>query len=224
MTENNISQITVGIIDNQTPINRYTAEYLNAQPNGITVIFTAKNGLEMQDQIHRYGAPHVMIMDIRMPHMNGYEATKWLAKHFPETHVLVYTFSEEKAAVQGMLRSGARGFIAKASDTDDLATAIHHLYKSGRYVNALVTERDLSLAEQGKLGRGIADIPAKRMNVLHLLSEGYSQKEIAAKNSISIYTVRGHVKHLRNTFGVQDNTALIARAHECGLVPLKKAK
>lgn len=222
MNSNQIPEITVALVDDQTPINRYTASYLNDSTQGIRVLFTANNGQEMIRHIQTYGAPNVVVMDIRMPRMNGFEATRWLASHFPHTRVMVYTFSREKKAVLAMLRCGARGFIAKSSDTDDLAAAIRELAATGRYLNNWVTQAELRNAERGKLAPGIADIPARRLEVLLLLCQGHSQKRIAALHDTSVYTVRDHVKQLRDTFDVVENTALIDRAHECGLVPVQK--
>lgn len=224
MNTNQTKEITVALVDDQTPINRYTASYLNDGNHGIRVVFTAKDGEEMIRQIQIYGAPQVVVMDIRMPRMNGFNATRWLAAHFTGTRVMVYTFSREKKAALAMLRCGARGFIAKSSDTDDLAAAIRELATTGRYLNDWVTEAELRAAERGKLAPGIADIPARRLEVLLLLCQGHSQKEIAVLHKTSIYTVRDHVKQLRDTFGVIDNPALIDRAHECGLVPIKNSQ
>ncbi len=224
MNTNQTQEITVALVDDQTPINRYTASYLNDVNHGIRVVFTAKNGQEMIRQIQTHGAPRVVVMDIRMPRMNGFEATRWLAGHFPDTRVMVYTFSSEKRAALAMLQCGARGFIAKSSDTDDLAAAIRELATTGHYLNNFVTEAELRAAERGKLPPGIANIPPRRLDVLLLLCQGHSQKEIAALHNTSVFTVRDHVKQLRETFGVIDNPALIDRAHECGLIPIKNSQ
>jgi|GEM_PF-1127489 len=221
MNDNQTQKITVALVDDQIPINHYTASYLNQSNFDIRILFTARDGQEMINLIQRYGAPQVVVMDIRMPRMNGFDATQWLAKHFPHTRILVYTFSREKKAALAMLRCGARGFIAKSSNTDDLATAIRELAITGCYLNNWVTEAELQAAEHGKLTPGIADIPPKRLEVLHLLCQGYSQKQIAALRNTSPYTIRDHVKQLRATFDVVDNPALIDRAHECGVVPIK---
>jgi len=224
MTTDQTAHITVALVDDQTPINRYTASYLDNYHQDLHVLFTAKNGLEMTEQIGIHGVPQVVVMDIRMHPINGFEACRWLTRHHPGTRVLVYTFSKEKQAALGMLRSGARGFIAKSSDTDDLADAIRAMASTGRYLNTWVTEAELLAAERGQLARGIDDIPTVRLNVLYLLCEGHSQKEIAALHNTSIYTVRDHIRELWNTFGVIDNPALIDRAHECGLIPIKPCK
>ncbi len=224
MTSHSTSEITIALVDDHTPTNRYTASYLNTHYDDIRVLFTARNGKEMTEQIARHGAPDVVVMDIRMKPMNGYEATEWLHEHHPNARVLVHTFSEQKFSVLGMLRRGARGYIDKSSANDDLAAAIRQLAATGRYVDTWVTEAELRDAENGNLARGVGDIPAKRLEVLHLLCAGYSQKQIAAKHRTSVYTVRGHVKKLRDTFDVEDNSELIALAHECGVVPKKTDK
>ncbi|MEC3879133.1 response regulator transcription factor [Parapedobacter sp. 10938] len=224
MTIHLTKEVTVALVDDHMRANRYTTSYLHTHNEDIRVLFLAENGEEMIEQINIHGVPDVVVMDIRMEPMDGFEATKWLTAHHPDTKVLVQTFSEQKSAMMGMLRCGARGFIDKSSKSDDLAVAIRELATRGRYYNAWVTEAEFRDAEKGRIPRGVADIPSKRMEVLRLLCAGYSQKQIAAKHETSVYTVRGHVKKLRDTFDVEDNSALIAIAHECGVIPKQTDK
>lgn len=218
------TEITIALVDDHTPTNHYTAAYLHTHNDDIRVLFTAKDGEEMIEQINVHGAPQIVVMDIRMEPMDGFEATRWLASHYPDTKVLVYTFSEQKLAMLGMLRCGARGFIDKSSDSDDLATAIRELATNGRYLNAWITHAEFRKAEKGKLPRGVDHIPKRRFEVLLLLCDGYSQLQIAAMHKTNAYTVRDHVRELRKTFGVVDNSELIALAFECGVVPKKTDK
>jgi len=163
---------------------------------GHTVLFQANNGKEMIASIGKYNLPEVILMDINMPEMDGYEATQWLKENHPEIKVLALSMYDNDNAIIRMLKAGARGYILKDSEPIELSSAIIELMKNGFYYSELVS---------GKLIHAIhhMDEPGNSLHKPYHLSEReiefirfncteLTYKEIAEKMCLSPRTIDGY--------------------------------
>ncbi len=213
--------IRVVLVDDQPLVRAGIAFILSTEP-GIEVASEAPNGelglVAVSD--HR---PDVVLMDIRMPVMDGIEATSRLhASGGPP--VLVLTTFDDDEVLWGALQAGAAGFLLKDTPADDLCAAIRSIAAGGSWLDQRVTPRVLSVVRSGApRSSPISDelidrLSERETEVLTLISQGASNVEIAVRLYVSERTVKGHVGSIFAKLGARDRAAAIILAYESGLV------
>ena len=189
--------------------------------NKVEVVCEAVNGAEVVGCIAKNN-PDVLLLDIRMPVMNGIEALHEMQKancHTPT--IILTTFDDDELVLQGM-RAGARGFLLKDVSLDGLVIAIEEVHAGRQYVQPVVTENILKgLAGMAASGFASSDVPEalspKELEILRLLAGGYSNKEISRAVHKSEGTVKNQVSAILGKLGVRDRTRAVLRAVELGL-------
>jgi DNA-binding NarL/FixJ family response regulator len=168
-------------------------------------------------------------MDVRMPQMDGITATRELIARLPDARVLILTTFEEDEYVVGALRAGASGFLLKRSSPEDLLRAIHVVAVGDALLSPSVTRRVIErLVEQPVVGSSpdprLADLTPRELDVLLLIAQGHSNREIAARLTVEETTVKSHVRNVLMKLGARDRIHAVILAYECGLVsPGKRA-
>jgi len=211
------TDIKVALVDNHALFMEGLQRMLETQED-IEVLFTAANGQDMQHQINRYGAPDVVLMDIKMGVMNGYRATQWLTLHHPGVMVLAVTAFEDEDAVEEMLRCGARGYITKAAGHAELYRAIVEVAKTGHYVNSHVSGRKLHAATGGVAKKSTDVLNQRKQEFLELCCTDLSYEQIAQQMDVSHAAVKRYAEELYVHFGVRTRHALVAHAFRMGLI------
>ncbi len=212
------TDIQVALVDNHALFLAGLQQMLNVQ-DGIHVLFTAANGQDMQHQIHRYGVPQVVLMDIKMGVMNGYRTTQWLTDHYPEVAVLAVTAFEDDDAVEEMLRCGARGYVTKSAGHLELYRAILEVKRTGQYTNSRVSGRKLHAALMGGAAKKHMDVLSDRkQEFLELCCSDLSYEQIAQQLDVSHASVKRYAEELYAHFGVRTRHALVAHAFRMGLI------
>ena len=163
---------------------------------GHKVILEAGNGAEMIDRLNPAQLPEIVLLDVSMPVMNGYETARWLTEHYPDIRILALSMQVQEGAIIRMIKAGERGYLLKDADPQQLKEAIHEVLSKGFYFSDLVN---------GKLIHAISspDEKMKALNILDSLSERellflkyacseLTYKEIADKLCISPRTVDGY--------------------------------
>ena len=161
---------------------------------GYNVLFGADNGKEFIEKLDEKRLPQVALMDINMPKMDGFETTLWLKKNFPEIKVLALSMLDDEASIIRMLRAGARGYILKDSEPEELERAIEAVLQKGFYHSELVSGRLIhainNLEENDPLtGIVPVQLTEKETEFLRWACTDFSYKEIADKMGISPRTV-----------------------------------
>lgn len=190
------------------------------------VVFQADDGKEFIEKIQTTAtAPHIALMDINMPRMNGYETTIWLKKNAPEVKVLALSMYDDENAIIRMIRSGARGYILKDSDPLELKTAINAIMEKGFYHSELVSGTLIHAVNRiddpehaaVKGGMGLTD---KQMEILKLLCTEMSIKEIAEQVHLSTRTVDSYRDELLDKLNCKTRIGLVLYAIKNGMVAL----
>ena len=212
--------VRVVLVDDQQLVRAGIAFIISTEP-GIEVVSEAANG-ELGLVATRDHGPDVVLMDIRMPVMDGIEATSRLhAEGGPP--VLVLTTFDDDEVLWGALQAGAAGFLLKDTPADDLIAAIRTVAGGGSWLDPRVTPRVLHAVRSGA-GRSArtADVTGRlserEREVLVLISKGASNLEIADRLYVSERTVKGHVGSIFAKLGARDRAAAIILAYESGLV------
>lgn len=211
--------ITVLVVDDQTLVRSGISQILSHAAD-IDVIGDAADGSEAVDKTLRLG-PDVVLMDIRMPGMDGLEATKRIVAEKPETKVIMLTTFELDEYVFGAVRAGASGFLLKDIDPDSLREAVKVVADGDALLSPSVTRRVIAeFAETtGELDDSVLEqLTPREVEVLALVGRGRSNDEIAEELFISVSTAKTHVNRAMMKLGVHDRAQLVVIAYETGLV------
>ncbi|WP_301329550.1 response regulator transcription factor [Goodfellowiella coeruleoviolacea] len=181
----------------------------------ITVVGEAEDG---RQAVALGARADVVLMDIRMPGVDGLAATRELTALAPDTRVVVVTTFEHDQLVWGALRAGAAGFVLKRSPVETLVNAIRvaHARESVLFPDAV--RRIAARHAHAAAPRSAVDLTARESDVLRLLARGLSNGEIAAALVVSRETVKTHVRNLLAKLQARDRTQAVVRAYELGLV------
>ncbi|HLY35885.1 MAG TPA: response regulator transcription factor [Candidatus Limnocylindria bacterium] len=188
---------------------------------GIEVVGTAADGNEALDLAIRT-RPDVVLMDLRMPHCDGVEATRRLRDHDAGIKVLVLTTYADDRSVIDALRAGARGYLTKDVGADGIRDALERVMRGQAVIDPAVQQHVLEVIAAGRDGQGAAaqlpgGLTTREAEVLALIARGLSNAEIAAQLVVSEATVKSHINHLFAKTGVRDRAQAVAYAYEHGL-------
>ena len=211
-------QVRVLVVDDQRLIRDGIASLLSIRP-GIEVVGTAVDGRDAVAKALELG-PDVVLMDVRMPEMDGVEAVAVLRGRAPECRVVMLTtFDDEEYVVQA-LRAGAHGYLLKDLPAEELAHAV-------RLAHAGVTQLDSAVARHltaalrppapAAAPPAVALSP-RETDILRLLARGHTNREIAARLYLSEGTVKNHVSRILGRLGLRDRTQAALRARDLGLL------
>jgi DNA-binding NarL/FixJ family response regulator len=213
--------IKVFVVDDQAMVRESFAAVLGAQPD-ISIVGTAGDGAEALAVIPA-ATPDVVLMDIRMPEMDGLEATRRLLARPTSSRVVVLTTFHLDSYVYEALRAGASGFLLKDAPAQDLINAIRVVAAGDALLAPAVTRRLISALvkaapdprmQPARLSR----LTDREVEVLRLIARGMSNAEIAAEFVLSEQTVKTHVGRILGKLGLRDRTQAIVLAYETGLV------
>ena len=215
--------ISVVVADDQRLIRAGFRVILEAQP-GISVVAEAANGEEAYDLVCQH-APSVVVMDIRMPVMDGLTAARRiLADPTSSTKVLVLTTFGADEYVYEALRLGASGFLLKDSPPEVLVAAVRAVASGEAMIDPVITRRLISsfagaARPPAVLPQALADLTPRELDVLRLLARGLSNVEISHELVVEESTTKTHVARILMKLGLRDRVQAVVLAYESGFVP-----
>lgn len=220
VSEQSRQQISVGVVDDQRLFRESIAGMLAAE-SFISVVGVACNGLEAIELVRQF-LPAVMLMDVKMPEMNGIRATRQIKAEFPETKIiLLTTFTSDDFVLEG-LAAGANGYILKDISAVGLVSAIRAV-NSGEQVTAPdIANRVMQLLEKQNPDKGQHDngLTAREMQMIVLIARGMVAKEIARSLAISEKTVRNHISSIYRKLEIYDRSQVVIYAMKKGLIDI----
>jgi DNA-binding NarL/FixJ family response regulator len=195
-------------------------ELLTADPD-IQVVGQAATGRQAIEQARRL-CPDVVLMDVRMPDLDGISATSVLVRAAPTARVLILTTFEQDDYIFGALRAGASGFLLKRARPEELLAAVHTVAAGEALLSPSVTRRVVDrMAQQPTpelTGKAKLDgLTPREREVLALIARGLSNREIAAALAVEESTIRTHVKRILMKLGLRDRVQAVIFAYETGL-------
>ncbi|MDQ1605074.1 MAG: hypothetical protein QOE01_2919 [Actinomycetota bacterium] len=213
--------ISVLLADDQELIRSGLRTVLETD-GGFTVLGEAANGQTAVEQVDVL-APDVALVDIRMPELDGIEATRQIALRAPGTRVLILTTYDLDEYVYAALTAGASGFMLKSAPTAQLVQGIRVVAEGAALLAPSLTmrlvERYLASPAPGADGHpALRGLTEREREVLVLVARGRSNSEIAAELFVSEATVKTHVNHLLAKLALRDRVQAVVLAYECGLV------
>lgn len=184
------------------------------------VVAEAENGTDAV-QISKKLRPDVVLMDIGLPGMNGIEATTEVLRHCPTTKVVMLSMYDDEHSVVAAIRSGARAFLLKKASSGDLLDALRTVAKGGSYLSSQVSDHLLSRIQRGdlevKTAGPLEGLSPREVQVLRLVAEGRTSKEIATMLELGLQTVRTYRKTMMRKIGVTNVAGLTQVALAAGV-------
>jgi DNA-binding NarL/FixJ family response regulator len=213
--------VRIVIADDQSMVRAGFRSLLNEEPD-IEVVGEAADGEQAVSAVRRF-KPHVALMDIRMPGVDGIEATRRLVKGGSAARVLILTTFDLDQYVYEGLRAGASGFLLKDASPEQLIAAIHVVAEGDAVLAPSVTRRVVETFArlpdpQNEDPAAVASLTAREREVLKLLAKGLTNAEIAAQLIVSDATAKTHVRNLLTKLALRDRVQAVIYAYEAGLV------
>ena len=210
--------ISVALVDDEALVRAGLTALIRAEPD-MEVAGEADDGDAALDLVRRT-RPDVVLMDVRMPRLDGIQATSELVRWDRPPKVLVVTTFENDDYVYGALRAGAAGFLLKRSRPEDILAAVRVVHGGD---SLLFPEAIRSLAAvhadgAGPAARAVAGLTEREADTLKRMARGLSNAEIAAEAFVGVETVKTHVSNILAKLGVRDRTQAVIAAYDSGLV------
>jgi DNA-binding NarL/FixJ family response regulator len=199
-------------------ILQHTAEFV--------VVGEAESGVDAV-QVCKDLRPDIVMMDISLPGLNGIEATVELLRHCPASKVLILSMYDDEHSVVSAIRSGARAFVLKKASDNDLLDALRTVAKGGSYLSPQVSDQLLRRIQRGDLESkavpsALETLSPRELQVMRLVAEGRTSKEIASLLDLGLQTVRSYRKTLMKKLGVNNVAGLTQVALAAGLTRFSK--
>jgi DNA-binding NarL/FixJ family response regulator len=220
--DNGAPTVRVVVADDQDLVRTGLAMILDAQPD-LDVVGVAADGRQAVAVAGRT-APDVVLMDVRMPVLDGVAATREILAARPATHVLVLTTFDLDEYVLGALRAGASGFLVKDAPRASLLAAVRAVATGDVLLSPDVTRRLVTTHLTGRVersteaSRALARLTPRELEVLRLIAAGRSNAELAGELYLAETTVKTHVGRLLDKLGARDRVQLVVLAHRWGVV------
>lgn len=189
---------------------------------GYQVMYECKHGKELQERIKKDNQPDIILMDINMPEMDGYETTLWLKRNFPLVKVMALSMYDDENAIIRMIRNGAKGYILKESDPQELGKAIDSVLTKGFHYSDLVTGRLIhsiyQTDEVDEKSRQVLKLNDKEIEFLKLACTEMTYKEIASQMNLSPRTIDGYRDALFEKLNIKSRVGLVMYAIKQGII------
>jgi DNA-binding NarL/FixJ family response regulator len=214
-----MAPIRLLIVDNHTLFRQGLVSLLQSEP-GLQVIGEASGGEEAL-KLAQELQPDVVLMDVKMPGMDGVEATRRLQETTPHVRVLMLTVSEEEENLFAAIQAGARGYILKNADADELLQAIQRVHAGEAMLSPVMTFRLLQVLHSGGAPTPSSELPLtpREQDVFQLLVQGASNRQIAQSLTITENTVKTHVHNILEKLELHSRSEVAAYARRLNLIP-----
>ncbi|HAN64920.1 MAG TPA: DNA-binding response regulator [Chitinophagaceae bacterium] len=202
--------IRIAIIEDNDQYRKAIDIILQLDPN-ISIAHTLNNCAEM---IGRFQAelPDVVLMDIDMPGMNGIQAAWEIKKHFPDVRIIMLTVFEDEEKIFGALKAGANGYLLKKDSPQKIIDSICAVHRGEAVMNGIIASKVLDFFQQSMLKEiEQSSLTDREKQILELLINGFSYKEIAASIGISVETLNSHIKNIYRKLNVHSRSELSAK-------------
>jgi two-component system, NarL family, response regulator NreC len=209
--------IRVLIVDDHAIVRAGLRAVLQGEP-GMELVGEATNGDEAI-QISQAVYPDVIVLDLNMPGLSGIQVTRQIKQEQPEVRILILTVHEDEALLREAIRAGASGYIIKHAAENELISAIHSVMLNDIYIHPKMIRAILAEPEGQKplAASPVEMLTPRETDVLLLIVQGYTNRQIAEELSLSVRTVEGHRSNLTEKLGLHSRVELVRYAREHGL-------
>lgn len=219
--------LKIAIVDDHNLFRKGLIKLINLgdTQNKYTIVFEAENGNDLKDKLNKKSLPDIILMDIDMPDMDGYEAVDWLRKYHPDISILVVSMFESEEPILRMLQMGVKGYLSKDIEVEDMHLALESITNKGVYYSDLVSGimaqniQNNTAAGAVKAGK-MTDLSENEREFIKLACTDLTYHQIADKMNLSPKTIDGYRESLFHKFNVKNRVSLAMYAVKNGLVKL----
>lgn len=213
-------QIKIAVVDDHTLFRKCLANFITSEDNNnYFILFDAENGTDLMAKLDKNRLPDIVIMDIDMPGMDGYESVKWLQQNYPTIQILVVSMIEAEEAIVKMIKLGVKGYLSKDIDPEDLNAALAEVSKgeyhytrflTGKLIHSVLKENDTgansTLNEAQKKWNKLSQ---REKDFVMLACTEITYAEIASKMFVAPKTVDGYREAVFEKLGLKNRIALV---------------
>lgn len=214
------SMIKIALVDDHSLLRMGLASLMESQGN--TVLFEADNGKEFVNKLDANNLPQIVLMDINMPEMDGFETTQWLKQHYPGVLVLALSMYDNETSIIRMLKCGAKGYILKDSEPAELKTAIDNILSKGFYYSDLVSGKLMhainKMDDETDDLKNLVPLNERETTFLKYTCTELTYREIADKMFVSPRTIDGYRDALFEKLKLKTRVGLVMYAIKNGIV------
>jgi len=214
--------ISILLVEDHKIVREGTRQLLEQSPD-MHVVGEAPDGLEAINLAAEI-QPDVVVMDVRLPRMNGIEATRIITTRFPMMKVLILSAYDDDSYVFPLLEAGASGYLLKTSSGSELAEAIRLVFAGQTVLSPSISAKIVNRLSRRQVYRKnnmIEGLTEREMDVLRAAAQGHANKVIASELEISVQTVQVHLRNIFGKLGVSSRSEAIARAMAYGWITLE---
>lgn len=214
-----MNKIRVMIVDDQLIVREGLKKLLEISDH-IRVVAEASSGLDCIDLLEKV-KPEIVLMDIKMPGINGIETTRLIRQHHAEIKIIMLTIYDDPELVTSAIHEGANGYLMKNATRDKIMRCINHVIHEGAFLDPYVTSAVLEHIKQDKarsINEEDAVLTKRELEVLQKIVSGLIDKKIAEKLHISEHTVRSHLKSIYRKMGVSSRAQAAVKAVSKGII------
>lgn len=207
-----VPTIKVALVDDHKLFRKGLISLIELVAKNSQILFEADNGIELQQKIDPKNLPHIVLMDLNMPRMDGYESVQWLKQQYPAVNVLVVSMIEREEAIVRMLKLGVKGYLCKDVEPKELGEALEAIAKKGHYYTDFITGKlvhSLQNENQDEKIIDINNINRQEKQFLELACSEMTYAEIADKMCLSPKTIDGYRNSLFEKLKVKSRVGLV---------------
>jgi len=224
--------INVLLVDDHNIVRQGLKALLTAEPD-INVVGEAQSGREAVEMADRL-RPEVVVMDLAMPRLNGWEATRQILKAVPKAKILVLSTYDDPQHIQQAIGAGAAAYLIKQTASADLVKAIHEVRSGNAYFSPTIAQQlreqtcrsltaDPASQKPKQQPQPEVELTVREAEVLQLIAEGFANKQIAGELGLSVKTVEKHRQQVMNKLNIHDTAGLVRHAVDRGIIETRRA-
>ncbi len=212
--------IQVAVADDHTLLRNALARLINSFEN-YKVLFEASNGQEVKEKLNKHVIPDIILLDVNMPDIDGYETAKWIYKNFPQVKILALSMFSDENIIIRMLRLGAKGYIMKNAEPEELKLALDSVLHKDFYLSELISGKIISgLHKDMDRPSEPVHLTDKEKEFLKWVCTEMTYKDIAGKMFVSPRTVDDYRNSLFEKLGVKTRVGLVIFAIKHSMVEI----
>lgn len=212
----------IALVDDHSLFRKGLAALISYFPD-YKILFEASNGRDLIQQLKIYGVPDIVLLDINMPEMDGYSTASWLRINHPEANILALSTMDAEAAIIKMITNGAKGYVLKDAEPEELKHAFDEVISKGYFYNDLVTRKVMQSLSALSTNSKISDfvkLTEREMEFLKYTCTEKTYNEIAAEMFVSPRTIDGYRNSLCEKLQLKSRTGLALYAVKNGIVKI----
>lgn len=215
-------RVRLALVDDHTLFRKGLISLIEMVNPNMEILFEADNGIDLQHRLNPRVLPDIILMDINMPGMDGFDSVRWLAQNYPSIHVLVVSMVQKEESIMRMLKMGVKGYLCKDVEPQVLGEAIDSILNSGFYYTDFITGKLVHTLKMDEhllepQGDGGIELSDKEKHFLRLICSDYTYVEIARQMFLSPRTIDGYRDALFEKLNIKSRVGLAIFAIKSGV-------